>query len=97
MGLSRHCGPSYGAFHASLVQCLVHVSIPFSFWNFYAIAKDFLFVARQHMRCGTCFFFMLSCNDYWSDFSFLHRIRDDFEKEDAFHGLCAMVNPKPFT
>uniref|UniRef100_A0A453DL95 Uncharacterized protein n=1 Tax=Aegilops tauschii subsp. strangulata TaxID=200361 RepID=A0A453DL95_AEGTS len=25
----------------------------------------------------------------------LYRIRDDFEKEDAFHGLCAMVAANP--
>jgi hypothetical protein len=25
------------------------------------------------------------------------RIRDDFEKEDAFHGLCAMVHLEPLT
>jgi hypothetical protein len=31
-------------------------------------------------------------------FPFFSRIRDDIEKEDAFQGLCAMVNSRdPFT
>jgi hypothetical protein len=46
LGLSRYRGPSYGPFHASMVQRLVHVSMPFflfetsiPFWIVYSTFK----------------------------------------------------------